>query len=126
MELSKLFKGLIILQLISTAAMVMVAPDDPAYYEEAIGLIHLASLIFLLLWLASLILLFRFQSSGRTLFTITVIIGLFLSLGMPEPSVPFTNLELVLQWSGGAVDGAMLAILYLTNIKERFQKMEDR
>tara|TARA_B110000008_G_scaffold219367_1_gene219229 strand:+ start:193 stop:573 length:381 start_codon:yes stop_codon:yes gene_type:complete len=126
MELSKLFKGLIILQFVSLVAMVMVVPEDPASYEEALGLIDFAALIYLLLWLVSLVLLFRFQSSARTLFTIAVIIGFFVSLGMSEPSVPTTNLVQIFNWIGGALDGAMLAILYLTNIKERFKKMEEQ
>ena len=126
MELSKLFKGLIILQFVSLVAMVMVVPEDPASYEEALGLIDFAALIYLLLVLVSLVLLFRFQSSARTLFTIAVIIGFFLPLGMSEPSVPTTNLAQIFNWIGGALDGAMLAILYLTNIKERFKKMEEQ
>ena len=124
MELSKLFKGLIIFQLLSVVASVIVLPDDPVY-EEAIGIIDIASLIYMLLWLASLVLLFRFKSSGRTLFTILVIIGMLLTLGMPESSVPTGTLYEMLVWFGGALDGAMLAILYLTNIKERFQKIQE-
>ena len=121
MKLSKLFKGLIIFQLVSVVAMAIFAPDDPIYYEEQIGVFDIASLIYTLLWLASLVLLFRFKSSGRTLFTILVIIGILLTLGMPEPSVPTENLYEILLWFGGALDGAMLAILYLTSIKEKFQ-----
>ncbi len=124
MELSKLFKGLIIFQLLSVVASVIVLPDDPVY-EEAIGIIDIASLIYMLFWLASLVLLFRFKSSGRTLFTILVIIGMLLTLGMPESSVPTGTLYEMLVWFGGALDGAMLAILYLTNIKERFQKIQE-
>ena len=124
MELSKLFKGLIIFQLLSVVASVIVLPDDPVY-EEAIGIIDIASLIYMLLWLASLVLLFRFKSSGRTWFTILVIIVMLLTLGMPESSVPTGTLYEMLVWFGGALDGAMLAILYLTNIKERFQKIQE-
>ena len=124
MELSKLFKGLIIFQLLTVVAMVIVLPDDPVY-EEAMGVIDIASLIYMLLWLASLVLLFRFKSSGRTLFTILVIIGMLLTLGITESSVPTGNLYEMFVWFGGALDGAMLAILYLTNIKDRFQKIHE-
>jgi len=120
MELSKLFKGLIVLQLISFVAMLVVVPDDPAYYVEAIGILDIATIIYFLLWLVSLVLLFRFKPPGRTMFTILFIVGPFLSLGMPEPSVPDGYLYETLTWFSGALDGAMLAILYLTNIKERF------
>ena len=123
MELSKLFKGLIIVELVTMVAMVMVAPVDPAYEEISIGII--VALIHTLLFFVSLVLLFRFKSSGRTLFAILVIIGIPLSLGMPESSVPTGSLLQTLLWFGGVLDGAMLAILYLTSIKERFQKIEE-
>jgi len=125
MELSKLFRGLIIVHFVSIVAIVMVVPVDPAYEEIPIGIIHIASLIYSLLFLVSLVLLFRFKSSGRTLFTILVIIVPLLGLGMPESSVPTGTLYDQLVYFGGALDGAMLAILYLTNIKERFQKIQE-
>ncbi len=120
MELSKLFKGLIILQPLTMVAMVIALPYDPVY-EGAIGIIDIASLIYMPFWLASLVLLFRFKSSGRDLFTILVIIGTLLALGATESSVPRGNIYEIYVWFGGALDGSMLAILYLTNIKDRFQ-----
>ena len=125
MELSKLFKGLIIVELVTIVAMVMVVPVDPVYEEISIGIIDIANLVYSLLFFVSLVLLFRFKSSGRTLFAILVIIGIPLSLGMPESSVLTGTLYEMLVWFGGALDGAMLAILYLTNIKERFQKIQE-
>ena len=104
--------------------MVMGLPDDPVY-EEAIGIFDMVALIHAILFFVSLVLLFRFKSSGRTLFAILVIIGIPLSLGMPESSVPTGTLYEMLVWFGGALDGAMLAILYLTSIKERFQKIQE-
>lgn len=119
MELSKLFKGLIILQPLTLVATVIVLPDSA--YEGAMGIIDIASLIYMAFWLASLVLLFRFKSSGRDLFTILVIIGILLSFAATEPFVPTGNSYEIFGWFGGALDGAMLAILYLTNIKDRFQ-----
>ena len=125
MELSKLFRGLIIVHFVSIVAIVMVVPVDPAYDEIPIGIIDIASLIYSLLFLVSLVLLFRFKSSGRTLFAILVIISIPLSLGMPESSIPTGSLYQTYVWFGGLLEGAMLAIIYLTSIKERFQKIEE-
>ena len=125
MELSKLFKGLIIVNFVSLVVLVITAPIDPAYEEIPIGIIDIASLIYTLLFLVSLVLLFRFKSSGRTLFAILVIISIPLSLGVPESSITTGNLYQTYVWFGGVLDGAMLAILYLTSIKERFQKIEE-
>jgi len=105
-------------------AMVIVLPADPAY-GEAMGIFDIAALGYLLIWIASLILLFRFKSSGRPLFTILIAVGLVLQLGSSESSVPSGNLYETFVWFGGALDGAMLAILYLTHIKKRFQKNEE-
>ena len=57
---------------------------------------------------------------GRTLFTILVITSVLLTFVAPESSVPSGNLYEILGWLAGVLDGAMLAILYLTKIKGRF------
>tara|TARA_B100000035_G_C20904504_1_gene511019 strand:+ start:516 stop:884 length:369 start_codon:yes stop_codon:yes gene_type:complete len=121
MELSKLLRGLIIFQVLSIVALVIFTPDDPVY-EGTPDLIVIASLIYIFILLISLVLLFIFKPLGRTLFFASVIFGMLLYLGLPEPSIPTGNLFEILVWFGGALDGAMLAILYLTEIKERFQK----
>ena len=125
MELSKLFRGLIIVHFVSIVAMVMVVPVDPAHEEISIGIIDIAALIYSLLFFVSLVLLFRFKPSGRTMFTILLIVGIPLSLGMSESSIPTGSLYQTYVWFGGLLEGAMLAILYLTSIKERFQKIEE-
>ena len=125
MELSKLFRGLIIVHFVSIVAMVMVVPVDPAYEEISIGIIEIANMIYSLLFFVSLVLLFRFKPSGRTMFTILLIVGIPLSLGMSESSIPTGSLYQTYVWFGGLLEGAMLAILYLTSIKERFQKIEE-
>jgi O-antigen ligase len=121
MELSKLLRGLIIFQFLWLVAIVIVTPDDPAY-DGTLDLTLIASLIYTVLFLVSLVLLFIFKPLGRTLFFASAIFGMLLSLGLPEPSIPNGNLFDALNWFGGILDGAMLAILYLTEIKERFQK----
>ena len=55
------------------------------------------------------------------MFTILLIVGIFLNLSMPDSSVPNGVLVDTLHWFSGTLDGLMLAILYLTDIKERFQ-----
>ena len=125
MELSKLFRGLIIVHFVSIVAIVMVVPVDPAYEEISIGIIDISALIYSLLFFVSLVLLFRFKPSGRTMFTILLIVGIPLSLGMSESSIPTGSLYQTYVWFGGLLEGAMLAILYLTSIKERFQKIEE-
>ena len=83
-------------------------------------------MIYGLFWLVSLYLLFQFKSSGRTLFTILVVLAVPLTLAMPDYySMPSGNVYEMLNWLGGLLDGAMLAMLYLTGIKDKFQKVEE-
>tara|TARA_B100000787_G_scaffold81331_1_gene60022 strand:+ start:172 stop:321 length:150 start_codon:yes stop_codon:yes gene_type:complete len=49
-----------------------------------------------------------------------MIISALLNFVAPESSIPSGNLYEILGWLAGVLDGAMLAILYLTNIKEIF------
>ena len=120
LELGKLFRGLIFLQLVTFTVALILVPDDPAAYQEPFGIVDIASLIYLPLWLTCLVLLFRFRPSGKVLFTVLIFAGLVLSLGAPGASVPNGNLLEIVNWFGGALDGAMLAILYLTDLKDRF------
>ena len=46
MELSKLFKGLIVFQFITILLMFLVLPDDPILYEEITSILAVASVIF--------------------------------------------------------------------------------
>ena len=78
MELSKLFKGLIVFQFITILLMFLVLPDDPILYEEITSILAFASVIYLFLWLVCLVLLFRFNPSGRMMFTILLIVAHFL------------------------------------------------
>jgi len=88
----------------------------------------LIALAWMVLYGLSLILLLIFQKSGKLLFTVTVISGFLITLfaqdlylGMDD-SYMFGNIAYheTFIWVGGALDGAILAILYFTEIKERF------
>ena len=116
------FKGLIILQIVSFFLTGFLTPDDPIYYEEMGGILDYLLIIYLLLWFLSLFLLYKFKSLGKKLFTILVVLGFPLTLSMPEPLLPNGTIVDSMMWFGGALDGAMLVMLYMTSISEKFQK----
>ena len=122
MEMSKLFRGLIVLQVLIIPAFVLIGSVDPMYAEAPINSLDIAAFIWFILVLISWVLLFRFKPLGRPLYTAAVLIGIPVSLVFPASSIPIGNAELWLEWFAGALDGAMLAMMYLTSLKERFQK----
>ena len=119
---TSLFKGLIILQIVSFFLTGFLTPDDPIYYEEMGGILDYLLIIYLLLWFLSLFLLYKFKSLGKKLFTILIVLGLPLTLSMPEPFFPNGTIVDSMIWLGGILDGAMLVMLYMTSISEKFQK----
>ena len=125
MEQSKLFRGLIVVQFLTILAFLLVGSVDPIYVEAPINSLDIASFIWVILLLISWVLLFRFKSSGKPLYTASVFIGIPISLALPAYSIPYGNAELLLEWFAGVLDGAMLAMLYLTSLKDRFNKVDE-
>ena len=120
MEMSKLFRGLIALQVLTTIAMVLIPVDPNNETLTTIALI--GGIITSLFFFVGLILLFIFNAWGRPIFTASVLLAIPLTLSIPEATIPIGNLVGLLNWFGGVLDGAMLAMLYLTSLKERFKK----
>ena len=125
MEVSKLFRGLIVLQFLTIPAFALLSSVDPMYAEAPMTMFDDILLIYFIVYLISLILLFRFKSYGRALYTAAVFIGIPLSLGLPASSIPIGSAELWLERFAGALDGAMLAMMYLTSLKYRFEKVKE-
>jgi hypothetical protein len=83
------------------------------------------SSISLLFFIISLFLLFRFNAWGRILFTANLILSISITFSIPEHIISTGNFSGLLDWFGGALDGAMLAMMYLTSLKERFEKVKE-
>ena len=118
----KLVKVLIIFSLIVVGAIFFVMPEDPALNDVPFNYFDIALLLYTVLWLLSLFLLFRFHPSGRSLFTVILALGVPITLGITESTLATSNMYDMLFWLSGMIDGALLAILYLTSLKERFNK----
>jgi hypothetical protein len=119
----KLVKALIIFSLIVVSAIFFVMPEDPVLNDVPLNYFDIALLFYTVLWLLSLFLLFRFHPSGRSLFTVVLVLYVPITLGLTESALATSNMYDMLFWLSGMIDGALLAVLYLTNIKDRFKKM---
>ena len=122
MLLDRIFRRLVILQVITIGAFIFVVPYDPAVAETPFTSIEIAGTVCLLIYWISLFLLFSFHYWGRIVFTVAVVLVVLTSFGATELTVPTGTVYENLTWFSGVLDGALLTMLYLTDIKERFIK----
>ena len=122
-ELETVFKSLIILTVVIVGATFTVAlfgPDDEKYFEQGLSPVVYFGAFVNLLKVPTWILLYRFIPWGRPIFTILTALSVIVMFLAPEYFVPKGPIFDALKWMNGAVTGAILAMLYLTEIKERF------
>ena len=134
MDITKIFKVLVSVSIFGLLLSIM-APGMkvPEMTDEMMSdfpwALTLIALAWMVLYGLSLILLLIFQKSGKLLFTVAVISGFLLRIfGQEDLYLGMDDLYMfgrigyheAFIWVGGALDGAILAILYFTEIKERF------
>ena len=84
-------------------------------YENIIGILLL---IYLLIYLVSLVLLYKFVYFGKPLFTVLFFCNIL--IGLSSGTMIYSSLFYTLDWLDGVTQGAILVFLYFTSIKERF------
>ena len=92
------------------------------YFEQGLSPVVYFGAFVNLLKVSTGILLYRFIPLGRPIFTILTTLSVIVMFLAPEYYVPKGPILDALKWMNGAVTGAILAMLYLTEIKERFVK----
>ena len=119
--MSNLFRGLIVLQIFGVIALVLTVPADQGNDATMSTFMATGAIGYFILFAMSLILLFRYKPLGRTIFSASVVLGIVLTLALPQDSLPTGNLVHALNWLAAALDGAMLVMIYLTSLSERFE-----
>ena len=128
MNLEKIFKNLIILQFILFVFFisygVFLGIEDTSLEEDiAINNSEVALLIVMLIYIINFYFLFKFKSIGKVLFVPLIIIIYALCLSIPLEDLYMENHFLYLLDSFSMmIEGGIIAMLYLTNIKDRFEK----
>ena len=124
MDLEKTFKGLILLRVVvvvgATFIYALYTPYDEKYIEQGLSPVVYIGSVVSLVGMASLILLYKFIPWGRIIFTISIVLWVLSVFLSPEYYVPKGRIYDALNWINGAVTGGIFAMLYLTEIKERF------
>ena len=129
MNLEKIFKNLVRAQLLFCFGYFIYSlyagalNDTSLAADVVISSSEVAGLIVALVYIVNLYLLFKFKPIGKLLFVPLILIIYSLSLAMPielfHLGTPFeylfNNLSIM-------IEGAIITMLYLTDIKDKFEK----
>ena len=125
----KVFKNIILTQVVLFVTLIAIGIADesanPVNEDLSFNLIDGISLIFFIGYIISIILLFKFKSLGKKLFVLIFILGFITSLfeGQDSFIIEFSSFTPVISAVENllyVVDGMILAALYFTSIKEKF------
>ena len=135
MNLEKLFKNLVLLNLIITPLIFVFLFFEPLEVTNVSDTFDLtifgdsvtdsfiigfafAAILYVIAYIVALILLYRFVNFGKKLFLILFILS-FVILLLSGPTIT-TNFVMFLEYLMAATDGAILVLLYFTPIKDKF------
>ena len=125
----KIFKNIILTQVVLFITLIAIGVADesanPVNEDLSFNLIDGISLIFFIGYIISIILLYKFKSSGKKLFVLIFILGFITSLfeGQDSFIIEFSSFTPIISAVENllyVVDGMILAALYFTSIKEKF------
>jgi hypothetical protein len=120
----KIFKNIILTQLalMVTVLAIVIANESGNSVEEdlSFSLIETISVIIELGYLISLFMLYKFKPIGKKLFVSTFVLSILLLLFEPVDYSNYTPVISAIENLLYVVDGIILATLFFTSIKEKF------
>ena len=120
----KIFKNIILTQLalMVTVVAISIANESGNSVEEdlSLSLIETISAIIGLVYLISLFMLYKFKPIGKKLFVSTFVLSIVIILFEPVDYSSYTPVISTFENLLCVVDGIILATLYFTSIKEKF------
>jgi len=120
----KIFKNIILIQLalMVTVVAIAIANESGNSVEEdlSLSLIETISAIIGLVYLISLFMLYKFKPIGKKLFVSTFVLSIVIILFEPVDYSSYTPVISTFENLLCVVDGIILATLYFTSIKEKF------
>ena len=127
MNLEKIFKNLIILESLYLVFYVAIATymewDVPLTEEiEPFRLVDAIFFIGLIFYYVVLYFLYKFKPIGKTLYVPLLILYLILGSLILQEQYAFSALDMLGEWISGILSGLIIALLYFTDIKDKFTK----
>ena len=121
----KIFKNIILTQLtlIFTLFAIVIADESVNLADEdlSFSLIEIVSLIIGLIYFISLFMLFKFKPVGKKVFVSTFVLGIVIILFEAVDYSYYTPVISAIENLLCVVDGVILATLYFTSIKDKFE-----
>jgi len=125
MNIEKLFKNLILLSLIlsvfSFVYYFFLGFNDTSLADEPFYIIDYISLIFIVVFFINLYQLYKFKPIGKQLYVLLTILSFVLIYFLPPSYFGSSKIEYFLDGAGGMISGAILVLLYCSEISEKFK-----
>ena len=123
MNLENVFKNIIKIEfLFIVAIFISTFFADVEYVELDVvsDTLFLWLLIYLVVYVVNLYFLYKFKPIGKTLYLPLIILGFI--LGTSISSEQYTSVDLLFEWVDGLLSGLVIALLYFTDIKDKFKE----
>ena len=125
MNIEKLFKNLILLSLIlsvfSFVYYFFLGSNDTSLADEPFYIIDYISLIFIVVFFINLYQLYKFKPIGKQLYVLLFILSFVLIPFLPPSYFGSSKIDFFLDSSLGMISGAILVLLYYSEISEKFK-----
>ena len=130
MNLERIFKNLILLYPVIIVLIISLITyidwDIPVESYAETTTTETTILLLFSIWLINLYFLYKFKPIGKTLFIPLLIIMLLFENPVPYESLVMTPgyeyIEPLIAYIEGILTGMIIALLYFTNIKDKFKK----
>lgn len=123
MNVTKIFKNLIILDFVLIVLAVISGLFSTEYEEELFYAADYFALIILIAYIINLYLLYRFKPIARSMFVLLNVLGLVMIFFYPLTVWHSSSqLEELFYTISSLVPGALLAILFCSEVSEKFNK----
>jgi len=128
MDLERIFKNLVLaFPVFSVLFVFMINWDIPVELDAVTTTIEMISMLSFVIFLINLYFLYKFKPIGKTLFIPLCIIVLLSDNSVPYENIQYMKpgyeyMETTFEYIAGVVDGMIIALLYFTDIKNKFKK----
>ena len=126
MNLENIFKNVIKIEILFLVIIVIVYSYVDVEYAKSYTSstmeenLYLWGLVWLVVYAVNLYFLYKFKPIGKTLYLPLLILGFILFTLYPAQK--YTELDLTIEWISGVINGLVIALLYFTDIKDKFIK----